>query len=423
MFGIKTMLSVLLVTTTLAHGQQRRVNYDESKAGNLPLPPLLVAADGSQIASADQWTTKRRGEVLELFRKHVFGRVPDISTAIKVETLGVKKDALDGLATRTLLRVTVPAVSQWAGIEVMVYVPNEAKGPVPAFVGLSFQGNHAVSTETDLPLSTRWMRPSKTKGAVEDHRSTEKARGAESSRWPLKMIMQKGYALVTAYYGDIEPDHDEGWKDGLRGAVGLKGAPDEWGAIAAWAWGISRMLDAASQVEGVDGKRAAVIGHSRLGKTSLWAGAQDERFGIVISNNSGEGGAAVARRDIGETTKIITTSFPHWFCGQYKSYAEPHTAELPVDSHMLAALAAPRGLYIASAVEDTWADPKGEFITAREVAAVYELFGKKGVGVSEQPAVDHPVGAQVRYHVRTGVHDVVDYDWEQYLKFADDLWK
>jgi hypothetical protein len=204
--------------------------------------------------------------------------------------------------------------------------------------------------------------------------------------------------------------------------VGLQGGDSEWGAIGAWAWGLSRILDVCEKDPALNAKQALCIGHSRLGKTSLWAGAQDERFGVVISNNSGEGGAALARRDFGETTKIITTAFPHWFCARYKTYSEPNTANLPVDAHMLLALAAPRGLYVASAIEDTWADPKGEFLAAKEAGVVFALFGKQGVGVEDWPAVDHPVGNQVRYHMRTGKHDVLDYDWEQYLKFAADLW-
>ena len=403
--------------------EPRRVNYDEAKVGNVQLPPLLVMADGAKVETALDWKGKRRTEILDLFRNHVFGITPDLGKDLKIEVAEKKDGALDGIAVRWLLHLSLPSVPKWEGLDMMVYVPKGLPKPAPVVLGLSFQGNHAVTTEIDVPVSKRWMRPGKLEGQVVDNRATEKARGAESSRWPLKMIVQSGCALATAYYGDIEPDHADGWKDGLRGAVGLKGSDNEWGAIGAWAWGLSRMLDACSQVEGVDVASAAVIGHSRLGKTSLWAGAQDERFSIVISNNSGEGGAAPARRDFGETTKIITTAFPHWFCKRYSTYSEPNTHQLPVDSHMLGALVAPRGFYIASAVEDEWADPKGEFITAREVAPVYQLLGKDGVGVSEQPAVDHPVGAQVRYHVRTGKHDVVDYDWQQYLKFVSDLLK
>lgn len=411
--------------TMLAAGQSRRVNYDEGRVGDHPLPELLKAGDGSTTTTKEQWMNVRRPEVLQLYKDHVFGNTPE-TPATAVEILATKPDALGGLATRTLLRIHIPSVPKWEGIEMMVYAPNGVAAPAPVFVGLSFQGNHAVSTEADVPISTRWMRPSKDRGVV-NNKATEEARGKESSRWPLEMILKRGCAVATAYYGDIEPDHAEGWKTGLRAALSAEGAgtqwkENDWGAIGAWAWGLSRMLDACKEIKGVDTSRAAVIGHSRLGKTSLWAGAQDERFGIVISNNSGEGGAALTRRDFGETTKIITTSFPHWFCGKYSSYSENAPA-LPVDQHMLIALAAPRVMCIGSAEKDEWADPKGEYLSGYHAGPVYQLFGLEGLESANPPGLNTPVGEAVRYHYRTGIHDVTDYDWERYLAAADAAWK
>jgi hypothetical protein len=401
----------------------KQANYDEAKIGTITLPPLLTAVDGSKIDSAALWKTKRRPEIMQLFQDHVYGNTPTKPSDITFTVTGTKADALNGLATRKFIHIALKDHPQWAGIDMMLYVPNGLTKPAPVFVGLSFNGNHAVSTETDIPLSTRWMRESKDKGVVEN-RATEASRGSESSRWPLVMILKRGYAVATAYYGDAEPDHPEGWKEGLRAALSPDGAAtqwkdNDWGAIGAWAWAESRMLDYCETDSAVDAKHAATIGHSRLGKASLWTGAQDERFGIVISNDSGEGGAALSRRYFGETTKRITTSFPHWFARKYSSYADNANAN-PVDMHMLIALMAPRAVYIASAVEDTWADPKGEFLSGQIAGnEVYPLFGLKGISVSEWPAINTPVGESVGYHVRTGKHDVTDYDWAQYLNFAN----
>lgn len=416
------LLPSLMLTTHLTAARPG-TNEDEAKVGSYTLPDPLHPAGSAPVKTAEDWLAHGRAATQALFEQHLYGKTPSGPWKLSLETISEKKDALGGLATRRLIQIRLADVPAWQGLQMMVYSPNKAnaQAPAPTFLCLSFGGNHAASPETDIPLSTRWQRPNKEKGVV-DNLATEASRGTESSRFPLELLLQNGYALATAYCGDIEPDHADGWKDSLRGALGVKGSSGEWGCIGAWAWGLSRMVDALETLPDIDAKHLAVVGHSRLGKTSLWAGVQDSRFGIVISNNSGEGGAALKYRDFGETPAVITKAFPHWFTSTYSQYAaDPKTC--PVDQHQLISLIAPRPAYVASATKDLWADPLGEFLAAKQAEPVYALFGKKGLTVDTQPAADQPVGDHIGYHLRTGPHNITAYDWEQYIKFADRHWQ
>ncbi|MCE9611673.1 MAG: acetylxylan esterase [Chthoniobacter sp.] len=415
-------LALLATTVCGTAAETREANYDEAKVNMAPLPDPLVLASGQPVTDAQTWTKQRRPELLELFQAHVYGRLHARPAEMKFEVTGVEPAALHGLATRKEITVLFTGKKDGPKMNILLYVPNNTKKPVPAFLGLNFFGNHTVDPDPGITLSTAWMRDNKEAGVV-NGRATEKARGFQTSRWQIEKVIQRGYATATIYCGDIEPDHGEGWKTGVRAALSYEGAntqwkPDDWGAIGAWSWGLSRALDYLETDKDINAQQVAVHGHSRLGKTALWAGATDERFAMVISNDSGEGGAALTRRNFGETTAIITKTFPHWFCPRYSTYASNAPA-LPVDQHELIALMAPRPVYIASATEDQWADPRGEFLSGKNAGPVYALFEKAGLGVAEPPKPGQPVGDFIAYHLRTGKHDITEYDWEQYLSFAD----
>ncbi|MCX6953313.1 MAG: acetylxylan esterase [Verrucomicrobia bacterium] len=399
-----------------------RSNTDESKVGSLPLPDPLRAEDGTAIGDVAAWRARRRPELLRLFATEVYGRTPDAPrSGLRWETTSVDRTALRGKATRKEVTIHFTAQSDGPKLHLLIYQPNTGPGPFPAFLGLNYFGNQCVNADPGIALSTAWMRTSAEFGIV-NNRATEKTRGVHAHRWDVETVVARGYASVTAYYGDLCPDHVNGLGESvgalLKSGTTEQRPADGWGAIGVWAWGLSRALDYLQSDREIDARRVAVHGHSRLGKAALWAGVQDERFALVISNDSGCGGAALSKRDFGETVAMINKNFPFWFALNFRKYNDREAA-LPVDQHELLALVAPRPLYVASASEDLHADPKGEFLAAKFAEPVYALYGKKGLGVAAQPPVDHPVGETIGYHLRTGKHDITPYDWAQYLDFAD----
>ncbi len=394
-------------------------NRDESKVVSYTLPDPLVMNDGSPVETPEDWFSRRRPELLDLFQRVMYGVMPPADRAkLAFETLRENPVAFDGKAVMKEVRVYLDAPNPSPKLDLLVCIPNRAEKPVPAFLILNFNGNHTVCSDPWISVSDN------TEGIHTRDADGEAQRGAKKERFPLEMILGRGYALATAFYEDIDPDFDDGRQNGVHPLFASFEAdvPEESraAAITAWAWGLSRALDAIETIPEIDASRVAVAGHSRLGKTALWAGANDPRFAMVISNDSGCGGAALTRRNFGETIGTIVNSFPHWFCPRYKTYAG-RPAELPFDQHELIALIAPRPVYVASASDDLWADPTGEFLSAYNADPVYRLLGTEGIGGAgpQPPEADTPVGAIIHYHRRTGPHNITEYDWLQYLDFAD----
>ncbi len=391
------------------------VIYDEAKVPPYTLPDPLICLDGTKVTTPELWRTKRRPEILDLFRTHMYGKAPIGKPAeMTFEVFDLDKNALNGKATRKQVRILFTGKPDRPSMDLLIYLPNDVKHPVPVFLLLNFFGNHAIHPDPAIRIKPIWF-----KG--EQVTPPEDSRGRDRSI-PVEKILARGYGVATAYYGDIAPDFAGSFQHGVFAAFdklfGEKRPPDAWGAISAWAWGLSRALDYFEVDKDIDAERVVVLGHSRLGKTALWAGAQDERFAIVISNNSGCGGAALSRRRFGETVAIINSAFPHWFCENFKRYNNREN-ELPIDQHMLVALIAPRPVYIASADEDLWADPRGEFLAAKFADPVYKLLGTEGLPAQEMPALNQPVMGTIGYHIRSGGHGLTEYDWERYMDFAD----
>lgn len=406
--------------------QPKGFNYDEDKVPQFSLPDPLTMEDGRSVTTSDQWRNQRRPELLRLFQKQVYGRLPAGAKQARVQVEITEQSDKGPHGTRRIQFTVMPLKDgrPVSRIAVLAYLP-QTDEPVPVFLGLNFRGNHSIHPDPEIALNENWQRPGE---GIVDNRATADTRGTSASRWAVAEITGRGYGVLSAYYGDVDPDFDD-FTNGPHPAYYDNGqtqpAADEWGSIAAWAWGLSRILDALAQHEElakwIDAERVAVLGHSRLGKTSLWAGASDERFALVISNDSGCGGAALSRRAFGETLKRINTSFPHWFCDNFTQYNDNENA-LPIDQHALIALIAPRPVYVASAEGDRWADPRGEYLSAFHADPVYKLLGTDGLipAGPNPPPVDHAANAgMIGYHIRSGKHDVTGYDWQQYLTFAD----
>lgn len=393
------------------------VNYDESRMPAYTLPDVLRCQDGTQVKTAEEWSSKRRPELLQMFKDVMYGELPPAADRVRYELLSEKKNARDGKAIRREVRIHFEMNDGCTHfMDMLYYVPVDAEGKVPVFVGLTFMGNHVITKEPDVRITGT--------AGDEEGSPVNREHGFQERRFPIDVILKRGYALAVVSYHDIFPDRLNGWENSIYKLFftgkELK-RPKGYSSIGAWAWGISRMLDYLETVPEIDASKAAVFGHSRLGKSSLWAGVTDERFKLVCVNDSGCGGAALSRRLYGETLFSMCNYHKigkYWFTDTLEAKSL-HPENLPLDQHELLALVAPRALAVHSATEDQWADPKGEYLSAYYAGPVFRLFGKEPLCSENPPEAEHAVGTDVSYYCRIGMHDLLLSDWEHYLSIAD----
>lgn len=377
----------------------------------------LTMNDGSKVATTKQWH-KRRKELLQFFTTEMYGQQPARPANMTFKVFETNKNALGGLATRKQVTVYFNGKTDGPQMDILIYLPNKIKKP-GLILQLGFNGNQTLSNDTAVRLSTSWVANSKT--AI-NNKATEASRGKNPNK-DVEMILNRGYGFATIYCGDIDPDFDDGFKNGVHALYPeLQGRGDNFTTIGAWAWGLSRALDYMQTDKDIDAKKVAVLGFSRLGKAALWAGATDERFAMVLSNESGTGGVRIFRRGKGEDIKHLFTSFPHWFDANFRKYMGRDTL-LPFDQHLVISLIAPRPIAIGSAAGDLCSDPEGEFLGGVYASPVYKLFGLEGLPTTKWPGVNEPVSGQIQYHIRPGNHNILTYDWQQYLDFMDKHFK
>lgn len=423
MKGILIVSILFLLISSGVKAQNQPVISEESQVPEYQLPDVLTRHNGKKVKSAKIWFKKQRPELLKFFTEEVYGEVPGELEISEVKVWETSEHALNDLAVRKQLSLFFKKDKRNLEVNVLMYLP-KSNQKVPVFLAYNSTGNHTINNDPNIRLTESWVDNNPSIGII-NNRVTEQSRGVSSDRWPVEEIIKAGYGLVTVYYGDVDPDKND-FSDGIHPFFYQSNQThpkfEEWGSIAAWAWGLSRVEDYLEQDSAIDARKVAILGHSRLGKAALWAGATDQRFAMVISNESGCGGAALSRRKFGETIQRINTSFPHWFSNNFTKYNDIEN-RLPVDQHMLLALIAPRPLYVASAEDDKWSDPRGEFLSAKYASAVYNLLGLEGLPVKEMPELNHPVMGTIGYHIRSGKHELTDYDWKQYIQFANKYFK
>ncbi len=410
------LLAWPIVGAEMSHARFPEVADLPSRPG---LPDPLVMLDGSRVASPEQWAERRRPELKALFEHYMYGVMPPAPASVRATVDREDRQYFGGKATKkeVVIAFGPPGVPE---IHLLLVVPNRRTGPAPVFLGVNFHGNHAALADPMIALPTAWM-PANAPG-VKDNRATDAGRGKDLGVWSIEKAVDRGYAVATFYAGDIAPDHP-GFADGVfphdvpRGDHPKRG-PTEWGAIAAWAWGTIRAVDYLRTDPDVDKARIVVVGHSRMGKSALLAGAFDDRVALTVCHQAGCGGSAPSRGKVGEQVKQINDRFPHWFDDEFKTFND-QVDRLPFDQNGLVALAAPRPVLLTNGTLDTWANPAGQFEVLKAADPAYRLLGVQGIGGAEMPPVNTLVGDRLAYHIRPGKHSMGPDDWQVWLDYAD----
>lgn len=431
-------LACALIFAASASAQDRDViagipvNYDESKVGDYKatLPNPLVMSDGTAVTTAKQWYNKRRPEILKMFEEQQYGKWPNKRAKVHYS---IKEDlGFGGEAIRKQVTIYFTKDETGPQVDVLIYLPKDANGPVPLLLNLSFFSNNMLVSDEGILPGHRWD-PNTNKyadpsaapafprmGARQGAANGEKYENPFNKT--VKQYLKEGFGFASLCYTDFTPDSNN------KGNVGVMGLywkdsktereADEWGTISAWAWGVSHVIDYFEKDKDIDAKRVALTGCSRLGKTTIWTGAREPRIAMVIPSCSGEGGAALSRRNFGETVAHLTegTRFPYQFARNYAQWG-PDPSKMPMDAHMLIALIAPRPLLLSTGNTDNWSDPKGEFFAAVEAGPVYELLGKDSLGTNVMPEAEQPIYHTLGYVMHDGGHGVMTQDWTYYLEF------
>ena len=394
-----------------------RMNLDEAAVPPYELPALPLA----DSPNGTKWLSRSAPEIIRQFEKYLYGAIPPRPEAMEFRLLA-EAPAFGGLALRREIELIFRHRAQERRAHLLLYLPTGVQGPVPVFFGLNFRGNHATTNDPEAMFHPFTPLPDLHAGPrTQDGRLTESGRGKFQYRWCFETVLKAGCAAATIGYGDFFPDREDGFEPSV---MRLFYTPEEWysptrptGAISAWAWGISRALDCLEAQSEIDRTRMMIHGHSRLGKTALWAGACDRRVALTVSNCSGTCGAKLTHRYFGENIEWLDQWNAHWFRADFARWVGRDT-EFPIDQHMLMAAIAPRLLYVASADRDVYADPRGEFLAARAASDAWRLCGASGLGDAEFPATGHLIGREIGYYLRPGEHEFLPENWQALLRFA-----